>query len=87
MDKTELIKLASRGLEKVINRLVFVSEIEKLIPLKDPTDKTIVFRSLLKVQVLPIFEHHLKRRLETEDSDLSGNDLIELLISIVCIGL
>jgi hypothetical protein len=49
------------------------SEIENLMPLKEPTDKTRMFWALLKGQALSYFEHHLKRRLEEEDSDVPDN--------------
>jgi hypothetical protein len=55
-------------------------EIENLIPKKEPADKTRIFRTLLKGQALSYFEHHLMRRLEAEDSELSDNELIELVL-------
>jgi hypothetical protein len=54
--------------------------IDNLIPMKEPADKTRMIRILLKVQALSYFEHHLMRRLEAEDSDVTDNELIELLI-------
>jgi hypothetical protein len=45
-------------------------EIENLMPMKEPTDKTKMFWTLLKVQALSYFELHLMRRLETEDSEV-----------------
>jgi hypothetical protein len=39
-----------------------------------------MFRTLLKGQALSYFEHHLMRRLEAEDSELSDNELIELVL-------
>jgi hypothetical protein len=47
--------------------------------MKEPADKTRIFQTLLKVQALSYFEHHLMRRLETEDSDVPDNELIELV--------
>jgi hypothetical protein len=55
-------------------------ETENLMPMKEPTDKTRVFRTLLNGQALSYFEHHLMRRLEAEDSDVSDNKLIELVL-------
>jgi hypothetical protein len=55
-------------------------EIENLIPMKDPADKTRVFRTLLKGQAFSYFEHHLMRRLEAEDSDVPDNEIIELVL-------
>jgi hypothetical protein len=55
-------------------------EIENLMPMKEPADKTRMFRTLLKGQALYYFEHHLMRRLEAEDSDVPDNELIELVL-------
>jgi hypothetical protein len=55
-------------------------EIENLIPMKEPADKTRMFRTLLKDQALSYFEHLLMRRLEAEDSDVPDNELIELVL-------
>jgi hypothetical protein len=44
-----------------------------------------MFRTLLKGQALSYFEHHLMRRLEAEDSDVSDNELIELVLRDVCL--
>jgi hypothetical protein len=53
-------------------------EIENLIPMKEPADKT----RLLKGQALFYFEHHLMRRLEAEDSGVPDNELIELVLEM-----
>jgi hypothetical protein len=55
-------------------------EIENLMPMKEPVDKTRMFRTLLKGQALSYFEHHLMRRLEAENSDFPNNELIELVL-------
>jgi hypothetical protein len=55
-------------------------DIENLMPMKESTDKTRMFWNLLKDQALSYFEHHLMRRLEAEDSDVSDNELIELVL-------
>jgi hypothetical protein len=55
-------------------------EIENLMPMKEPVDKTRMFRTLLKGQVLSYFEFHLMRRLEAEDSEVPDNELIELVL-------
>jgi hypothetical protein len=55
-------------------------EIENLIGLKEPADKTRMFPTFLKGQALSYFEHHLIRRLEAEDSDVPDNELIELVL-------
>jgi hypothetical protein len=55
-------------------------EIENLMPMKEPADKTRMFRTLLKVQALSYFEHHVMRRLEAENSDVRDNEFIELVL-------
>jgi hypothetical protein len=55
-------------------------EIENLMPMKEPADKTRMFRTLLKGQALSYFEHHLMRRLEVEESEVPDNELIELVL-------
>jgi hypothetical protein len=55
-------------------------EIENLMPMKEPADKTRMFRTLLKGQALSYFEHHLIMKLEAEDSDAPDNELIELVL-------
>jgi hypothetical protein len=62
-------------------------EIENLMPMKEPADKTRMFRTLLKGQALSYFEHHLMRRLEAEDSDVPGIQLIELVLREIYIDL
>jgi hypothetical protein len=53
-------------------------EIENLMPMNEPANKTRMFRTLLKGQALSYFEHQLMRRLEAEDSEVPDNQLIEL---------
>jgi hypothetical protein len=55
-------------------------EIENLMPMKEPAENTMMFRILLKGQVLSYFEHHLMRRLEAKDSDVPDNELIQLVL-------
>jgi hypothetical protein len=55
-------------------------EIENLMAMKEPADKTKMFWTLLKGQALSYFEHHLMRRLGSEDSDVPDNELIELVL-------
>jgi hypothetical protein len=55
-------------------------EIENLMPMKEPEDKTRMFRTLLKGQALSYFEHHLMRKSEAEDSEVPDNELIELVL-------
>jgi hypothetical protein len=54
-------------------------EIENLMTMKEPAEKTRMFQTLLKGQALSYFEHCLMRRLEAEDSDVPDNELIELV--------
>ena len=39
-----------------------------------------MFQTLLKGHALSYFEHHLRRKLDDEDSELPDNDLLELVI-------
>jgi hypothetical protein len=57
-------------------------EIENLMPMKEPADKTRMFRTLLKGSALSYFEHHghLMRMLKAEESDVPDNELIELVL-------
>jgi hypothetical protein len=55
-------------------------EIENLMTIKEPADKTRIFRTLLKGQALSYFENHLMRRLEAEDSEIPDNEVIELVL-------
>jgi hypothetical protein len=50
------------------------------MPLKESADKTSMFQTLLKGQALSYLEHHLMSRLETQDSDIPDNELIELVL-------
>jgi hypothetical protein len=54
---------------------------ENLMPLKKPDEKTRIFWTLLKVQSFSYFEHHLRRRLGLEDSEVPNNYIIELVIT------
>jgi hypothetical protein len=54
-------------------------EIENLMPMKEPADKTRMAWTLLKGQALSYFGHHLMRRLEAEDSEVPENEFIELV--------
>jgi hypothetical protein len=58
-------------------------EIENLMAMNEPDDKTRMFHTLLKGQALSYFEQHLMRRLEAEDSEVLDNELIELVLIYV----
>jgi hypothetical protein len=68
----------SRGLDQVGDGAF--REIENLMPMKEPDDKTRMFRTLLKGQAFSYFEHHLMRRLEAEDLDIPDNKIKEPLL-------
>jgi hypothetical protein len=55
-------------------------EIENMMPMKQPADNTRMFRIFLEDQALSYFEHHLRKRLEAEHSDVLDNELIELFL-------
>jgi hypothetical protein len=55
-------------------------EIEYLMLMKEPADKTRMIQTLLKSQALSYSEHHLRTRVEAENSELPDNDLIKLVI-------
>jgi hypothetical protein len=55
-------------------------EIENLMPMKEPADKTRVFGILLKGQALSYFENHLQVSLEVEESGVPDNEIIELVL-------
>jgi hypothetical protein len=69
--------------EEWIKWVMAFREIENLMPMKEPADKTRMFRNLLNDQALSRFEHHLMRRFEAEDSDVPDNELIELVLRYV----
>jgi hypothetical protein len=50
------------------------------MPLKEPADKTRMFRTLLKGQALSYFEHHLMSSLDAKDSGVPDIELIELVL-------
>jgi hypothetical protein len=48
--------------------------------IREPANKSKMLRTLLKGQALSYFEHHLRKRLDAEDSELPDNDLLELVM-------
>jgi hypothetical protein len=66
--------------EEWIKWVMAFREIENLMPLNDPVEKTRMFWTLLKGQVLTYFENPLRKRVETEDSEIPDNELIELML-------
>jgi hypothetical protein len=75
-----IFKDGCRVPEDWIKWVMTFREIENLMPMKEPTDKTRMFRNLLKGQALSYFEHHLMIRLEAGDLDVPDNELIELVL-------
>jgi hypothetical protein len=75
-----IFKDGCRVPEDWIKWVMAFHEIEILMPMKEPADKTRMFRTLLKGQALTYFEHPLMRRLEVEESEFPDNDLIEVLL-------
>jgi hypothetical protein len=66
--------------EEWIKWVMAFCEIENLMLLKEPADKTRIFRTLLKGQAFSYFEHHLRKRLEAEELEVPDNELIELVL-------
>jgi negative regulator of genetic competence, sporulation and motility len=66
--------------EEWIKLVMAFREIEYMIPLKEPSEKTNIIKTLFKGQALYYLEHFLRRRLEAKDSGLPDNDLIELVL-------
>jgi hypothetical protein len=69
-----------RGVYQVIHLLISFCEIENLIHLKEPAGKTRMFCTLLNGQALYYFEHHLRKRFEAEDSEITDKNLIKVFI-------
>jgi hypothetical protein len=55
-------------------------EIENLMFMKEPAEKTRMFWTLLKVKAFSYSEHHLRKRVETKYSEVPDNELIELVL-------
>jgi hypothetical protein len=55
--------------EEEIKGVMALCEIDNLMPMKEPADKTRMFRTLLKGQILFYFEHQVRKRVEAEDSE------------------
>jgi hypothetical protein len=51
-----------------------------MMSLKDPSDNSKMLQTLMKGKTLSHFEHHLRKRLESEDVDLPDHDLLEPVI-------
>jgi hypothetical protein len=55
-------------------------ELENLITMKEPAEKTRMFWTVLMGQALSYFQHHFIRVLEAEDSEVFDNELMELVL-------
>jgi hypothetical protein len=66
--------------EDWIKWVMFFREIENLMPMMEPADKTRMFRTLLKFQALSYFEHHLRKRVHAEGSEIPDNEIIKLVL-------
>jgi hypothetical protein len=62
-------------------------EIQNLITPKESADKIRIFWTLVKGQALSYFEHHLRKRVEAEVSEFLDNDIIEIVLRELYIGL
>jgi hypothetical protein len=74
------IKDGCRVPEDLIKWVMTFREIDNLIPMKEPADKTRMIQTLLKGQAFSYFKHYLMRSLEVEDSDVPDNELIEAML-------
>jgi hypothetical protein len=78
--KFAIFKDGCRVPEDWIKWVMAFLEIENVITMKEPADKTRMFRTLLKGKGLSYFENHLMRMLDAEDSEITENELIELVL-------
>jgi hypothetical protein len=62
--------------EDCIKWLIEYREIEKLMPIRKAADKCKMLRTLLKGKALSHFDHHLRKRLDTDDAELPENYLM-----------
>jgi hypothetical protein len=69
-----------RVVDQMPNRFMSSCETENLIPMEESADKTRMFWTLLKGQALSYFEHYHGRMFDAEDSEIPGNELIELVL-------
>ena len=55
-------------------------DLELLMPLKEPSDRTKMLRTMLKGRALSLFEYHLSKRCGGEDIEVTDEELLELVI-------
>ena len=66
--------------EEYIRWLIGYRDLELLMPLKEPSDKTKMLRTMLKGRSLSLFEYHLSKRCGGEDIEVTDHELLELVI-------
>ena len=66
--------------EEYIRWLMGYRDLELLMPLKEPSDRTKMLRTILKGRALSLFEYHLSKRCGGEDIETSDQELLELVI-------
>ena len=66
--------------EEYIRWLMGYRDLELLMPMKEPSDRTKMLRTILKGRALSLFEYHLSKRCGGEDIETSDQDLLELVI-------
>jgi hypothetical protein len=55
-------------------------DIENLMTMNKQADKIRMIWTFLKGQTLSYFKHHLRRRLETENSEIPKIEILELVL-------
>jgi hypothetical protein len=66
--------------EEYIRWLMGYRDLELLMPLKEPSDRTKMLRTMLKGRALSLFEYHLSKRCGGEDIETTDQELLELVI-------
>jgi hypothetical protein len=76
----EFLIFKDGGPEDWIKWLMGYRDLEMMMPLREPSDKSKMLQTLLKGRALSQFDHHLRKRLGAEDIELPDHDLLELVI-------
>ena len=66
--------------EEYIRWLMGYRDLELLMPLKEPSDRTKMLRTILKGRALSLFEYHLSKRCGGEYIETTDQELLELVI-------
>jgi hypothetical protein len=64
--------------EEYIRWLMGYCDLELLMPLKEPSDRTEMLRTMLKVRALLLFEYHLSKRCGGEDIKTTDQELLRI---------